>query len=363
MTEQRVIDRLPAVYNKFLPKFFERTIPRESMATCADCAMCPDQENSFPDIISFNKATKCCTHYPNLPNYLVGAILSSTDPAYEEGRDRILKKISSRVAVTPQGLLRSPSYTLVIKNAPDAFGRSKSLLCPYFHGDEGKCTIWAFINANCNTWFCKFSTGEDGRSFWKALKEYLGEVQMMLTYYTQHKLGMDPDKIILPETTSQSITPADLDNEAPDEKSFRGLWGDWAPRVEEFYKEAYKLVESLSRPEFENITGISQKILLKNLENKQRQHVKPDLPPILTRNPNLIVKKTGDDSYTLVSYSKTDPIQISKKVYDMLDFFDGTATNTKVQRIIEQETGLKLKKNLLLSLYQLRILVKSESIE
>lgn len=330
------------------------------MATCADCAMWSDQENSLPDIISFNKATKCCTHYPNLPNYLVGAILSSTDPAYDEGRDRILKKISSRVAVTPQGLLRSPSYTLVIKNAPDAFGRSKSLLCPYFNEDEGKCAIWAFINANCNTWFCKYSTGEDGRSFWKALKEYLDEVQKTLMYYTQHKLGMDPDKIIFPETTNQSIKPTDLDNEAPDEKSFRGLWGDWAPRAEKFYKEAYKLVESLSRREFENITGISQKILLKNLENKQRQHVKPELPLFLTRNPRLSVTKTGDDSYTLVSYSHFDPIQTPKNIYDALDFFGGRRNNNETQEIIARELGIKLEKNLLISLYQLRVLVESE---
>ncbi|MBW2623079.1 MAG: hypothetical protein JRD68_09260 [Deltaproteobacteria bacterium] len=361
MAEQRVIDRLPAFYSKFLPRFFERPIPVETMATCGDCAMWPEAERSFSEKISFNKATKCCTHYPNLPNYLVGALLSSIDPAHQEGKDRVLEKIHRRLGVTPQGILRPEHYSLVIKNTPDVFGKSKSLVCPYFQQDEGRCAIWNFNTANCNTWFCKYNAGEDGRLFWKALKEYLSDVQHTLTEYTQFKLGLAPGKIMLSAAAGQSITPDELDNEPLDEKSYQNLWGDWGPRVEDFYKEAYQQVASLTKRDFGNIAGISQKILLKNLEDKQRRLVKPDLPQVLTRNPRLFVTKTGDDSYTLVSYSPFDPIQVPKKIYDALDFFDGRRKNSEVRRLIARESGMELETDLLLSLYQLRILGEKES--
>jgi len=361
MAEQRVIDRLPSFYSKFLPKFFERLIPVETMATCGDCAMWPEAERSFPERISFNKATKCCTHYPNLPNYLVGALLSSTDPAHKEGRDRVLRKIHRRVGVTPRGILRPEHYSLIIKTTPDAFGKSKSLVCPYFQQDEGRCTIWNFNTANCNTWFCKHDAGEVGRLFWKALKEYLSNVQNTLIDYTQFKLGLAPGKIMLSAAARQSITPDELDNEPPDERLFQDLWGGWTPRVDDFYKEAFRQVSSLTKREFGNIAGISQKILLKKLENNQRRLVKPDLPQVLTRNPRLSVTKTGDDSYTLVSYSPFDPVQVPKKIYDALDFFDARRKNSEVRRLIARELGTKLEKDLLLSLYQLRILVENES--
>jgi len=155
--------------------------------------------------------------------------------------------------------------------------------------------------------------------------------------------------------------PDELDDESPDDRLLQDLWGDWALRVEDFYKEASNLAASLTKREFGTIAGISQKILLKNLEGRQRRLVKPELPQALVRNPRLSVRKTNEDSYTIVSYSPFDPIQVPKRIYDALDFFDGRRKASEVQRLIARELKMALEKDLLLSLYQLRILVESES--
>jgi len=70
--------------------------------------------------------------------------------------------------------------------------------------------------------------------------------------------------------------------------------------------------------------------------------------------------KNSEDSYFLIGYSPLDPFEVSKRVYDLLDFFDGKRTNQEVYRLIRNNMGVKPNPDLLTSFYQFRILVGNE---
>jgi hypothetical protein len=360
MTVQRILDKLPEVYRNFLPRFFENNIPEETAATCADCAMWGGPEPGLPGGIHFSRDSKCCTHYPNLPNYLVGGILTTTTPELEVGRYCIRKTIKGRIGVTPHGILRPKKFSLLLKNSEkEFFGRSKSLICPFYERQKGKCTIRPFWDATCNTWFCKYVAGADAWLFWTTLRKYLNNVEKILVQYTLYEIGWDPQKIILPETSNTTLTIQEVDDQPPDQKTYRDLWRDWVDREEEFYKKTFRMVSALTPRAFEKLAGISQKILLEELKVKQKNLLQPKLPKILKRNPSLRVEKKGDDSYYLIGYSPFDPLEVSKRVYDILDFFDGRRPLREACRLIRQHMGAMPDQDLLISLCQFRMLVNN----
>jgi len=360
MSVQRIIEVLPRLYRNFLPKFFQKTIPRETAATCADCAMCkkPGQA-AYPEGIFFSRETKCCTHYPNLPNYLVGALLSDTSSALAEGRRRVRQRIKAGVSVVPHGILRPEKSTLLIKSSPRAFGKSRTLRCPFYERRAGECTIWPFRNGVCATWFCKYEAGQDGRAFWITLRKYLSSAEGNLVRYTLFKLGWEPQNIILPDGSQRPLTAEEMDGRAPDGKTYRALWRDRAGREEELYKKCYRLVAALTPSAFEKITGITQKVLLAELKARHQVLLTPGLPRRLKRNPKLQVERVGEDSYALIGYSPLDPLEVSNRVYEMLHFFDGKRSNREACRLIRQHLEAEPTDDLLTTLYQFRILVDS----
>ncbi len=361
MAAFRILDVLPGIYQNFLPKFFDNSIPEETAATCSDCAMWKGSEAVHSEESYYSRETKCCTYHPNLPNYLVGALLSNTEPSLESGRIRIRKMIKRRIGVVPHGIRLPEKLALLMIKSPEAFGRSKSFLCPYYDQKEGKCTIWPFRNASCCAWFCKYAAGEDGRAFWLALKNYLKNVENILIRYALYQMGWVPEKIILEEPPDRLLTAQEVDDQPPDQKSYRGLWGDWVNREEEFYKETFHVVYNLTRGAFGKIGGISLRILLEDVKMRRKNLIKPNLPDRLKRNPRLGVEKMEDGFYRLVGYSYLEPLEVSKRVYDLLDFFDGRTMTDEVCRLIKKEMDAEPTEDLLIFLYRFRILVSHEN--
>jgi len=340
----------------------EQTIlPKEAAATCSDCAMV--QKAGAPALAGyyFSPRSKCCTHHPHLPNYLVGGLLRSRSPALAEGRRRVRRRIAARLAVRPQGILRPQKYTVLLKKTEkDAFGRSGFLVCPYYEPKKGQCTIWPFRNGTCCTWFCKHAAGEDGRAFWGALKAYLQSAENALVQYALHQMGWEPAKIGVLHVPSRRLTSAELDDRPPSEQAYRQLWGDWVGREIQFYKQTCRLVSRLTPEDFERIEGVAQAVLLSEVRRRHRDMTTPTLPDTLKRNPALRVEQMTDTSAVLNGYSGSDPLEVSRRVYGMLDFFDGRRTNDEVIRRIRKQIGAKPTEDLLLWLYQFRILVDAK---
>src|SRR6266496_960042 len=129
---------LPPLYAAWMDDLFAAPIPSESDATCDECAMCvgSDDERETSGTF-FDPHVKCCSYVPELPNYLVGGVLSDISPASELGRASMAKRLGAGVAVTPLGIGQPPAFALIYERASaSAFGQSHTLICPHFV-DEG----------------------------------------------------------------------------------------------------------------------------------------------------------------------------------------------------------------------------------
>lgn len=358
MKTVRIIDKLPHIYAQFLPEFFLNPIPVETSASCMNCAMLEKTGAQRGSPKFFSPETKCCTHHPELPNYLVGALLSDTAHDHEVGQQRISDKISARTSITPLGVLRPKKYSLLIKNsAHDYFGRSNALLCPFYESSSGVCTIAPHWDAVCSTWFCKHDAGEDGKKFWRTLRKYLENLERILTRYALLKSGSKPGIPGLAIDDAAPLTLQELDGLPPLDDVYERLWGDWAGKEEAFYKECYNRIRQLGKDEFLNIEGIEQKIFLQELEQVYEQLMSVPVPPLLKKNPELSVVKISDDAYLLSGYSPFDPSKVSKRLYDCLDYFDGIQGSEEACRRCHNDLNVRLTAELLKKLYQFRILV------
>ncbi|HUT64496.1 MAG TPA: hypothetical protein VMZ04_11130, partial [Anaerolineae bacterium] len=80
----------------------------------------------------------------------------------------------------------------------------------------------------------------------------------------------------------------------------------------------------------------------------------------LKRNPNLRVNRTEDNTYILIGYSPRDPVEVPARVYEILDFFNGQRSTDEACQLIYEHKNIEPARDLLISLYQLRILLKCE---
>ena len=103
----------PPLYSRWLAELLPGPIPRETRATCNDCAMCaPDGHQDGAEKEYFDPAIKCCTYVPEIHNFLAGGVLSDDDPSAQPGRATVEKRIRTGVAVTPLGLKQPAVFSL-----------------------------------------------------------------------------------------------------------------------------------------------------------------------------------------------------------------------------------------------------------
>lgn len=223
---------LPGLYQPLLPEVFDTTSPAEPKATCATCAMCPPKDAPPPtaDVTYFRPDAKCCTFEPRLPSYLVGAILADERPDMAEGRRRVRAKIAAKIGATPRWLA-PPAKREVLMSAAwrNGFGRSLTLLCPYFEREGGLCTVWRHREAVCSTFFCKYDAAADGEHFWKSVRSLVGYVERVLSLHVTRELlpGYEPP------AAQRDLTLEELEDRPPSENDYQALRGAWAGREEE----------------------------------------------------------------------------------------------------------------------------------
>ncbi|WNG38885.1 hypothetical protein F0U60_38770 [Archangium minus] len=361
----QMLDSLPVLYRDLLPDFFQKEIPVETKATCASCAMCPSSGSETVESVDgvsrlFRPDTKCCTYYPKLPNYLVGALLSDTRDELDEGRRRVGEKISSRVGVTPQWVRPSARYNLLYRNSRQFFGKAASMRCPYYELDHGGCTIWPYREAVCSTFFCKYVAGADGRKLWMTFKTYLALAEIQLSRYAV--LQLMPEYILAGRDKpdlSETPTVEDLDDKPLPQKEYAALWRQWAGRERDFYRGCFEAVRALSPEQVEKILGLDGVIELKVLEKSLRDAVAPELPKVLKLNPEATVKWLADGSVALGAYSEYDAVALPGVAYSLLVEFTGREPVSAVRERLRKEKQADLHEDILLELYRHRILTEA----
>jgi Fe-S-cluster containining protein len=284
---------------------------------------------------------------------LVGGILSDPDPGLDEGRRRIRERIEKRVAVTPQALYFPKRYRLMHKyGMPQSFGRSSTMLCPYYVKENGLCSIWKFRDAMCSTYFCKTVAGNEGQKFWKVLRTYINHAEGSLCLYPLYKMNWDIESTwdYYNDLESATLQPEDLDETAPSEESYQKMWRDWVGREEEFYRESYRIVSELTRDEFNRIAGITGNVILSWLKEKYNDVMNPKIPPVLFKYPQLLaIPMTDGESYSV----RTDVgfFTIMTALREILNYFDGVRTTEEIKKIVLEEYQDELSDELIQSMY------------
>jgi len=182
-------------------------------------------------------------------------------------------------------------------------------------------------------------------------------IENALTRYTLYKMGWDAQNIIL-LTSDRPLTPEELDDKPLKPKDYQTLWGDWDGREEEFYIKTFAIVQTMTRRDFDHITGITEMVQLEVMKVGHKSIVTKEPPSTLKRNPDLKVKSIDDESCVLIGYPSHDPVEVSRRVYDNLEYFDGTRTNEDVVQLLRKKNKAVPDEELLLMLYRLRILIK-----
>ena len=352
---------LPPLYEKWTAELVGGAIPRESRATCDNCAMCAGQEQESSQVYFFDPAIKCCTFVPDLPNFLVGRILNDADPAAQSGRASIEKRIADGIGVSPLGLAPPPVFSLMYQNSSDSFGRSRTLSCPHYIKDGGRCGIWRNRNSVCTTWFCKHVRGQLAFTFWRdSLQRVLRTVERALARWCLLELPLDHEALRHLAATEDwefeagTVTGASLDNRL-DKNGYARIWGTWRGREHEFFGRCAELVSPLSWDEVLAIGGPEAGAYARLTQDAYRQLISDEVPPALKVGPFHLVQI--ENAVTRVNtYSSYDPLDVPQTVMELLHYFDGRPTE-RVLAAIADEHGVRLEPALIRKLVDFKLLV------
>jgi hypothetical protein len=361
---------LPPLYARWVNSLLGATIPGESHATCDACAMCRPKEapHDGPPVRDdhfFDPATKCCTYTPVLPNFVVGRILADGDPAMSDGRASMLRRIEARLAVTPLGVGRPPGYALLYDKGEDTFGRSLALRCPHYVETTGHCGIWRHRESVCSTWFCKHVRGQLGHAFWRgALLPLLQTVETAVARWCVLELDIGTDgleKLVADFAWTGRMGPltaAALDLKV-DETAYGRIWGAWRGRELEFYRLCGERVEALGWDDALALAGAEGRALAA-LARRAFERLMSEAPPDALTVGEMQIATMGAETSRIVTYSGSDPLDVSNIVLALLPFFDGRPVE-QVLAVVAERTGITLEMELVRKLADFNILKPAAS--
>lgn len=357
---------LPGLYAQWIIELLGGAIPRESRATCNACAMCAreGQETASASYF-FDPVVKCCSYVPDLHNFLVGRILSDTDPGAQQGRATVQKRIADAVGVTPLGLQQPPVYTLLYVNSSEAFGRSRTLRCPHYVEEGNLCGIWRNRESTCATWFCKHVRGELGYKFWRdSLYHLLRAVETDLARWCVLELQLGEDalrhSVVSGNWTyeAEAITGDSLDNRV-DQKAYARIWGKWRGRESEFFCRCGELVSPLTWADVLAVCGPSIRACARLTQESYARLTSDDIPSNLCVG-RFEVLQVQRAMTRVNTYHDFDPLDVPNTVMELLQYFDGRPIVDALAAIAD-ERGVSLDAALIRKMVDFKLLVPPET--
>jgi hypothetical protein len=354
---------LPTLYSRWIAAALDGPVPKEARATCDDCAMLVKPERPLlPTEYSFNPITKCCTYVPELPNFLLGRILADDDPAMARGRAAVEARLAENNAVTPFGLGRPPGYMVVYRQASDTgFGRLRSLRCPYYLEDVGRCGVWKHRESMCATWHCKYVRGAVGLRFWQALHQFLFAIERALTIQCVLDAGLGTPalrRLFPPMFTRQG--PADFLESLGDIHDGSDLWGPWRGREREFFVESARRCEALDLPRVLELGGPEARAHLELTRAAYRDLLSEQLPERLRVNAMRLVAVDASNGQ-FWTYSNLDGLEMPTRLLDVLHCFDGKPTHEAIHEVF-METGINLEDRVVRQLADFEVLIPVDAV-
>ncbi|MBN2525976.1 MAG: hypothetical protein JXR76_06235 [Deltaproteobacteria bacterium] len=171
--------QFPAVWQYMLPEEFSWIhVPAERIIDCANCNMVHTD--------GYRMDTKCCSYFPQIPNYMLGLALK--DP---QSRALVERVIADGHAL-PEGTVQNLSALRVAtaEYVADRFGKSELLRCPFLSA-TGECGIYAYRGTVCASFFCANDHGDAGDSFWDDFQNVVRQVEVILSQRAMTSAGID----------------------------------------------------------------------------------------------------------------------------------------------------------------------------
>lgn len=350
----------PTFYSRWLEALLDAPLPVEHEATCPACAMCPPPgEKAGDDRFFFNSDCKCCTYSPGLPNFLVGAILADSSPSMATGRTVLKRRLGENSGTSPLVILPPPTYNLLYRHSPNAFGRSRGLRCPYFDDTGGTCTIWPYREPTCITWFCKHERGKIGKDFWESLHTLLTAINKELALWCVLQLNIGPDALKAlenwrkKEISGENLQPNEVDNRK-DTEAAKIIWGHWWGREAAFYAECSRLVAALDWQDIAKICGTEVQLATRMITEAHLKLLAKDIPTHLKLG-RFEVEGASSEGVRVWTYSRLDPIELPVSVFNALPYFNGRST-ADILSEVRLHLGVHLDSQLLQTLVDFGIL-------
>ncbi|OFZ31949.1 MAG: hypothetical protein A2622_11970 [Bdellovibrionales bacterium RIFCSPHIGHO2_01_FULL_40_29] len=242
---------IPALYNNLLSTKVLNLSAVETKATCQNCLRSRDKRFAY----TYKSNLKCCTFHPYLPNFAVGALLSTKEKTV--GIEKLESKILSREFALPIGVMAPYDYQLAFlsKNEED-FGNRADLLCPYFSAEQNQCSIWEYRGVVCTSFYCRSDYGQDGQKFWAVMSDFLSYVEMALAEECLVQLDFSPRDLSdqLMYLNKRDFSLSEQTQHQLDEVTDRKLWNGYDSKIE-FYQKCFAIVQKLDRNQFKEILG------------------------------------------------------------------------------------------------------------
>ncbi|MES3037079.1 MAG: hypothetical protein V4736_04155 [Bdellovibrionota bacterium] len=207
----------PPVYSHWLETRLNGTVT-ESLATCDNCAMVtPSGLTRDPG--PFKNHLKCCTYFPFIPNFGLGAMINAKSA---EATLR-LRTAQQQGILLPLGLHTTPERQLQIESfGTEGFGKHDELICPFFDKQSFGCSVWQFRPGVCTTYFCKSDRGFEGLDFWGEVESYLNNFEWTLAKEVYFRLGFTEDDFEMCKATMSIEEPGE-----EREHFLNASWGKW----------------------------------------------------------------------------------------------------------------------------------------
>ncbi len=232
----------PATYAPWLASRLPLSL-KEHKATCQSCLMArpvATRPGATRDPGVFSESLKCCTYFPYIPNFSLGAFAEND-----------FAKAASAGILLPVGLYPSVAYQeRKAKAVRLSFGQQADLLCPFFNQNQNSCGIWSLRPGVCTSYFCQSDRGAEGLKLWSEIEDYLNQFEWTLAKRVFEDLGFSENELAFGRAAISLETEQD-------ERQFfiEAAWGTHLGKENEFYKRARAMALSYTAQQLESILG------------------------------------------------------------------------------------------------------------
>jgi Fe-S-cluster containining protein len=225
---------VPGIWQYMMPpSVLEMRLPKEELATCNNCPMVASG--------GFRPDYKCCTYHPRIPNFMLGLALD--DPIAKGPVENFIRADFTN----PEGTEHTPLQwidSLSIRSDDD-YGKGEKVLCSFLDQSSGGCTVYAFRNSVCSTFFCWYEDGEEGEAFWENLQYLAGQLETALAQWALEQIGFNIRAYFrrFDSLANRMVNVTDPDTKAWSKETLQILWGDWYGREAQLFKRCAEAVK------------------------------------------------------------------------------------------------------------------------